>query len=178
MAYEVVWTHRARRDLRSLVLYIARDKPLVAESFRQQILEKVERLPEFPEMGRVVPERQDPHNAAFILGQIRNPRAVEPLIGALKDEYWSGEEHGCKFLGCDEGFTRGRAADSCPERSKLEHSNWERSSLSRVEPDNQIRSCCENQWRFLREQRLVAVYFLGHAGTFDSLRDFLCFEYT
>lgn len=60
MAYQVVWTLRARQDLRNLFLFIAQDNPEAAESFRQQILDKVDRLPSFPEMGRIVPERRDP----------------------------------------------------------------------------------------------------------------------
>ena len=60
MASKVVWTHRARRDLHSLYLYIAQDDATAAERHRLQILEKVDGLVLHPEMGRIVPERNDP----------------------------------------------------------------------------------------------------------------------
>jgi plasmid stabilization system protein ParE len=60
MASTVVWTHRARRDLRNLYRYIAQDDATAAERQRLQILEKADALIGHPEMGRIVPERNDP----------------------------------------------------------------------------------------------------------------------
>lgn len=71
MAAKVVWTLRARQDLRSLFLYIARDNPNAAVSFRQKIIDKVDGLESFPESGRVVPERSDPRIREVILAPYR-----------------------------------------------------------------------------------------------------------
>ena len=57
MAVTIVWTLRARQDLRSLLSYIAKDNPTAAKSFRARILQKVDGLEAFPETGRIVPER-------------------------------------------------------------------------------------------------------------------------
>jgi toxin ParE1/3/4 len=72
MAAKVVWTLRARQDLRSLFLYIARDNPDAAVSFRQKIIDKVDGLESFPESGRMVPERSDPR----IREVIRSPYRI------------------------------------------------------------------------------------------------------
>jgi plasmid stabilization system protein ParE len=71
MATEVVWTLRARQDLRNVVLYIARDNPMAAQSFRQRILDKVEQLHSFPESGRVVLERRAPNIREVIVPPYR-----------------------------------------------------------------------------------------------------------
>jgi addiction module RelE/StbE family toxin len=55
----ILWSPRALRDLDSLHAYIAQDSELYAELVIQRILVSVERLVEFPESGRVVPERND-----------------------------------------------------------------------------------------------------------------------
>ncbi|MFT4177211.1 MAG: type II toxin-antitoxin system RelE/ParE family toxin [Luteolibacter sp.] len=47
-------------DLRDLVRYISADNPPRAQSFALQLIAKVEGLQNFPEIGRIVPERKDP----------------------------------------------------------------------------------------------------------------------
>jgi plasmid stabilization system protein ParE len=60
MAYKLIWSPTASEDLRHLVRYIAIDSPERAAAFGLRLIERVERLPLFPEMGRMVPERKDP----------------------------------------------------------------------------------------------------------------------
>ena len=48
-----------RDDLQSIVLFIAQDNPLVAESFGCLLMSKVDVLAQFPQFGRVVPEEND-----------------------------------------------------------------------------------------------------------------------
>jgi plasmid stabilization system protein ParE len=60
MAFKIVWSDQAREDLRDIVLFIARDNPPAAESFGYSLMSKVDYLAEFPKMGRVVPEAEDP----------------------------------------------------------------------------------------------------------------------
>jgi toxin ParE1/3/4 len=52
----VQWTRRARRDLRGIGDFIARDKPDAATQWVGRILASVDRIATFPGSGRVVPE--------------------------------------------------------------------------------------------------------------------------
>lgn len=52
----VLWTEPALDDLTAVRDYIARDSETYAADFAGSILSAVERLGEFPRMGRVVPE--------------------------------------------------------------------------------------------------------------------------
>ena len=59
MAFKIVWTEQALEDLQSIVLFIAQDNHTVAESFGLRLMSKVDNLAQFPEIGRVVPEKSD-----------------------------------------------------------------------------------------------------------------------
>ena len=54
----VVWTHQALRDLDAIRAYIAEDSTRYADLVVKRIFAAVERLREFPESGRMVPERE------------------------------------------------------------------------------------------------------------------------
>jgi plasmid stabilization system protein ParE len=60
MAYRVIWSPSALRDLRDLAFYIAESHPTAAKRFAQSIFKSVEHLADFPKSGRVVPELEDP----------------------------------------------------------------------------------------------------------------------
>jgi toxin ParE1/3/4 len=60
MAYSLIWAPTARDDLKSIVKFIARDNPERAASFGYQLIDQADKLQEFPEIGRVVPEKRDP----------------------------------------------------------------------------------------------------------------------
>ena len=53
----LIWSPRSVRDLKSIHEYIARDSPLYASLVIQRLVGAPERLLDFPESGRVVPER-------------------------------------------------------------------------------------------------------------------------
>ena len=55
----ILWSPQALRDLESIHAYIAQDSELYAELVIHRILISVGRLAEFPESGRVVPDRND-----------------------------------------------------------------------------------------------------------------------
>jgi len=57
----ILWSPQSLRDLDSIHAYIAQDSERYAELVIQRLLVSVERLAEFPESGRVVPEGND-HN--------------------------------------------------------------------------------------------------------------------
>lgn len=52
----LVWSNTARNDLKHLNTYIGQDSPIYARQFIQRILMRVETLPDFPNLGRHVPE--------------------------------------------------------------------------------------------------------------------------
>ena len=59
MAYKLVWSPAARDDLHDIVVFIARDNPNRAMSFGYELISETDRLQEFPELGRTVPEYRD-----------------------------------------------------------------------------------------------------------------------
>ena len=52
----ILWTEPALNDISAIRDYIAQDSETYAASFAESILARVERLSEFPRLGRVVPE--------------------------------------------------------------------------------------------------------------------------
>jgi toxin ParE1/3/4 len=56
MAYKLVWSPAARDDLHDIVVFIARDNSTRAMSFGYELISEIDRLQEFPELGRTVPE--------------------------------------------------------------------------------------------------------------------------
>lgn len=61
MDFEIVLAPRAIQDLQEIVRYISIDNPERAESFGRELITKIRMLAAFPEMGRVVPEFNEPH---------------------------------------------------------------------------------------------------------------------
>ena len=56
MARVLVWSPEAIEDIESIAAYIARDSPWYAKAVASKIVEIAETIPDFPELGRVVPE--------------------------------------------------------------------------------------------------------------------------
>ncbi len=54
----IEWSQRARTDIRDLKAYIAKDSPHYARRFTERIVTSVEKLAEFPKIGRPVPEAE------------------------------------------------------------------------------------------------------------------------
>jgi toxin ParE1/3/4 len=69
--FKLVWTPLARDDLREIVSYIAQDNPAAALRVGERILRSVEALKSMPQMGRMVPERQDESIREIIRGNYR-----------------------------------------------------------------------------------------------------------
>lgn len=60
MAFKLIWSPSARFDIKDIAAFIAEDSPSAAERFVTSVLRVVERLADFPESGRTVPEFGDP----------------------------------------------------------------------------------------------------------------------
>lgn len=58
---EVIWTTSARNELDDIVTYIAKDAPLSAVAFLEEVLHTADSLVTLAERGRIVPELQNPH---------------------------------------------------------------------------------------------------------------------
>ncbi len=50
------WTEPALEDLNSIKAYISKDSPFYAKRFIERLFEVAEKLADFPELGRKVPE--------------------------------------------------------------------------------------------------------------------------
>jgi len=59
MARIVVWSPEAIEDAEAIAAYINRDSPWYAKAVVSKIVETVENIPDYPEMGRAVPELGD-----------------------------------------------------------------------------------------------------------------------
>jgi addiction module RelE/StbE family toxin len=80
-AVKVTWTPGAVRDLEQIHAYIAADTPRYADVVAARIVEAFERLADFPQSGRVVPElgrgdvRELIQGAYRLVYQLRSDRA-------------------------------------------------------------------------------------------------------
>jgi toxin ParE1/3/4 len=78
---EVRWTAGAVRDLEGAHAYIAQDSPRYADLVAARLVAAVDRVREFPESGRVVPElgradlREVLHGAYRVIYLLREGRA-------------------------------------------------------------------------------------------------------
>ena len=92
---EVIWTISARNELDDIVTYIAKDAPLSALAFLEEVLNTADSLTTLSERGRIVPEYQNPlvrelfvkhyrllyeihDRAVYVLGLIRGARDFKP----------------------------------------------------------------------------------------------------
>lgn len=60
MARALAWSPEAIEDIESIAAYIERDSAWYAKAVASKIVETAETIPEFPELGRMVPEVGDP----------------------------------------------------------------------------------------------------------------------
>jgi len=59
MARRLVWSPEAIEDIESIASHIARDSLWYAKAVASRVVETAETIPNFPELGRVVPELGD-----------------------------------------------------------------------------------------------------------------------
>jgi len=65
------WTERAQEDLASIHAFISQDSPHYASVIIRRLLAAVDRLHDFPESGRAVPEFGNPSIREVIRGPYR-----------------------------------------------------------------------------------------------------------
>ncbi|HEY5346388.1 MAG TPA: type II toxin-antitoxin system RelE/ParE family toxin [Verrucomicrobiae bacterium] len=71
MDFKIVWTLRSREDLRDIATFIVRDNPPAALKLGGLIFDRVDSLEKFPELGRVVPERNQPNIREIVVKNYR-----------------------------------------------------------------------------------------------------------
>jgi plasmid stabilization system protein ParE len=81
---EVRWTQQAADDLAAVRDFIARDSAVYAQLVVERLYSAVGQLRDFPDSGRVVPERAQPHlreliRPPFRIVYQRHPEIVEIL---------------------------------------------------------------------------------------------------
>ena len=60
MADRLVWSPEAVEDIEAIAAYIERDSPHYARVVASRLVETAESIPDFPKIGRIVPEAGDP----------------------------------------------------------------------------------------------------------------------
>ena len=78
MALEVAWSPESVEDLESIGAYIERDSPFYARAVVGRIIEIGQGLAQFPDLGRVVPEFDDPALRERFVYSYRVIYKVEP----------------------------------------------------------------------------------------------------
>lgn len=61
MAFKLIWSPLARLDIKDIAAFIAEESPSAADRFVRSLFQTAERLADFPESGRIVPEFGDPN---------------------------------------------------------------------------------------------------------------------
>jgi len=67
----VRWTAPAKRDLKKIHAFIAEDSKIYAKKVSQDIIAATEKLNQFPEIGRMVPELEEPNIRELIVYSYR-----------------------------------------------------------------------------------------------------------
>jgi plasmid stabilization system protein ParE len=76
----IVWTLRAVENLEAIRTYIARSSERYAALHVERLFAAVDRLQQFPESGRVVPELQRPDMREVLVGSYRIVYLVGPGV--------------------------------------------------------------------------------------------------
>ncbi|HEV2693777.1 MAG TPA: type II toxin-antitoxin system RelE/ParE family toxin [Verrucomicrobiae bacterium] len=71
MGFKVILTPQSLEDLKAIVTFIAKDNPVRARSFGNELIDRALSITTFPELGRVVPEVREPGIREVIHGAYR-----------------------------------------------------------------------------------------------------------
>jgi toxin ParE1/3/4 len=68
---KINWTPQSKKDLVSIAEFIAQDSVKYAKIQIKRIRERVRQLSKFPNLGRIVPELENPRIRELVLGNYR-----------------------------------------------------------------------------------------------------------
>ena len=94
---EVIWTTSARNELDDIVGYIAKDAPLSALAFLEEVLATADTLVTLAKRGRMVPELQNPRIRELFIKRYRLLYEIEDRV-----VYVLGLIHGAREFKPDE----------------------------------------------------------------------------
>lgn len=83
------WTPQSADDLEAIAEYIASDSPHYARLFVLKVISAIDRLERFPEIGRVVPEMNDPAVRELILQNYRIVYRINTDVAEILTIYHS-----------------------------------------------------------------------------------------
>lgn len=86
MARALVWSPEALEDIEAIAAYIERDSPWYAKAVASKIVETAQAIPEYPELGRAVPEIGDAAIRERLIHRYRLIYRVEPDRIVVADE--------------------------------------------------------------------------------------------
>ena len=88
---QIIWSPSALDDVDAIAEYIARDSVDQAALFATRLIEATDRLTDFPQSGRVIPEIANPACREIFVGQYRIMYRLE------NDDVWiTGIVHGTR----------------------------------------------------------------------------------
>ena len=93
---QVVWTDPALERVEEIAVYIALDNPDAADRWTTELFDAVERLADFPDSGRIVPELGARHVRELIFGAYRVFYRVGSIVEVLS------VRHGSQMIRMDE----------------------------------------------------------------------------
>ena len=77
---DILWSPRAEADLKEIRAHIETDSPAWADLTVRRLVAAVERLREFPDSGRMVPEREAPELREIVAGHFRIVYRRKPAL--------------------------------------------------------------------------------------------------
>jgi toxin ParE1/3/4 len=78
MAGVLVWSPEAIEDIEAIAAYIERDSPWYARAVVSKLVETAESIPEYPQLGRIVPELGDSNIRERLVHKYRLIYRLEP----------------------------------------------------------------------------------------------------
>lgn len=71
MEHQIAYTQLALNDLKEIEAYIALDSQAMAQKWVQKIIDRIQQLRRFPEMGKLAPEFESPEISQIVLGKYK-----------------------------------------------------------------------------------------------------------
>jgi plasmid stabilization system protein ParE len=102
MARVLAWSPEAIEDIEAIAAYIERDSPWYAKAVVSKLIDTAESIPQYPELGRMVPELGDStirerlvHRYRLIYRLEENRAVIAAVIHARQDfpSQWHGRDN-------------------------------------------------------------------------------------
>lgn len=77
---KLIWSPKAAADLEEICEYIAKDSEYYAKLFAQKVITLIENIPQFPKVGRIVPEYQLDNLREKIIQNYRVVYRIKPDV--------------------------------------------------------------------------------------------------